>query len=147
MRAEWIHVSIAIGLLLVRPLAAICEETPQAEAVSAGEMHGAGGWRSAEQAAAPAQQWNLDAVRFEDGKVRGRISVANSPVLREGNVEGTITGDRVSGQIVDDVGILLVQFTGVIEGDRFRGTYTDRTGEVGEWEWSGAPPVLGTATR
>ena len=103
---------------------------------------GGGGWKSKAQTTAPAQQWNLDAVRFEDGKVRGRIAVANSPVLGDGNVEGTVSGNTVQGRIVDDAGILLVQFTGVLAGETFRGKYTDRTGEVGEWEWSGAAPPL-----
>jgi hypothetical protein len=120
-RSGWIGGAILVGVIAA---AASAESVPGEEAAVAApvrELHGGGGWKSQAQGTAGPQQWNLDAVRLEDGKVRGRIAVANSPVLGDGNVEGTISGDTVQGRIVDDAGILLVQFTGVLDGDTFRG--------------------------
>lgn len=106
------------------------------------DLHGAGEWKSNDQVVAPAQQWSLDAVRFDDGELRGRISVIDSPVVREGNVEGKVSGESISGRILDDDGNVLAEFKGRLADSVFRGTYRDRTGELGEWEWAGPPPRL-----
>lgn len=104
------------------------------------QVHGGGDWGVAARASSSA--WTLDALRFSNGEVRGRIRVSNSPVIADANLEGKVVGDAVEGQIVDDAGSVLAEFTGKISASGMAGKYKDRTGEVGDWHWEGAVPPL-----
>lgn len=104
------------------------------------QVHGRGHWGLAPRASISG--WTLDALRFSNGEVRGRIRVANSPVIGDANLEGKVVGDAVEGQIVDDSGSVLAQFTGKISASGMAGKYKDRTGEVGDWHWEGTIPPL-----
>lgn len=104
------------------------------------ELHGSGDWAAADRAARATQRWSLDVARSPDGSLRGRISVADSPLLRDGNVEGQLKGNVLTGIIVDDEGKFLAKFFGTVSGAGVRGQYTDASGELGHWEWDGPLP-------
>ena len=109
-------------------------------AVTAREAHVGGSWKPDHKEGRPTQRWNLDVRRGDDNSIRGRVSVADSPLLSAGNVEGKIDGHIVSGTISDDAGNPIATFTGTVTPNGMHGKYTDRTDEVGNWSWDGPPP-------
>ena len=111
-----------------------------APAITAHALHGAGGWKTDAKAVRPTQRWNLDVARGDDNSIRGRVRVADSPLLSAGNVEGQITGRSVSGTISDDDGHQIATFQATITRTGISGTYTDQTGETGQWSWDGPLP-------
>jgi hypothetical protein len=61
--------------------------------------------------------------------------------MYSGTMKGRVEGSSVSGVILDDAGLHVATFTGkAYENGVFRGTYEDRTGEVGTWEWESPLP-------
>jgi hypothetical protein len=53
---------------------------------------------------------------------------------------GQISGQSLTGNVVDDNGKQIVSFSGTITATGISGTYTDRTGETGNWSWDGPVP-------
>ncbi len=101
-------------------------------------VRGDGAWKADGRAAKTTQRWDLSMTRKADGSVSGRITVVDSPLLTNGSIEGRLDGRRLSGVILDEGGNRAASFDGSVGADRImRGTYTDRTGETGEWEWEG----------
>ena len=111
-----------------------------------GAYHGApvarrrGGWKPNAKAALPGQQWHVDALRASDNTLRGRVTLGGSPLAQAGNLVGKISDQQLSGNVVDDTGKQIVSFTGTITASGISGTYTDRTGETGNWSWDGPLP-------
>ena len=100
------------------------------------EARGDGDWKTDGRTQKATQRWDLDLTRAEDGSVSGEITVADSPLLANGSVQGRMDGRRISGVILDEAGDRAASFEGTVGPDQvLRGTYTDRTGETGEWEW------------
>jgi hypothetical protein len=132
------RVSMVFVLLLVLEVAVAGGSS--AQTITAREVHGGGGWKTDGKAQRSAQRWSLDVQRSDDDSIRGRISVADSPLFTDGNVEGKIDGRIVTGTISDDAGNRIATFTGIVTEIGMSGKYTDRTGEVGEWNWDGAVP-------
>jgi hypothetical protein len=133
---------LALGVLALLPvrITHADEAAMSAPAPVTSELHGGGAWQPDGRAALAAQRWSLDVQRASDGSLRGHISVAASPIVSAGNVEGKIDGQSVSGMISDDEGNALVRFEGTLTATGMAGKYTDRTGEVGAWVWDGPPP-------
>ena len=96
-----------------------------------------GDWKTAGKPPQPAAWWALDLHREGENMLRGRVMLNNSPLGSMGNVEGQIDGSQVAGTIKDDDGTLIANFTGTVSELGFQGQYVDRTGETGEWRWSG----------
>jgi hypothetical protein len=109
-------------------------------AITAPQLHGGGGWKPAAKAALPGQQWHVDALRATDNTLRGRVSLGGSPLAAAGNLVGQISGQSLSGNVVDDNGKPIASFTGTVSSTGISGTYTDRTGETGNWSWDGPLP-------
>jgi len=53
-----------------------------------------------------------------------------------------VAGSSVAGLITDDDGNHVARFSGTVIGESMKGTYTDRTGEVGDWNWDGGATRL-----
>lgn len=98
-----------------------------------------GGWGASREeiTRSGAQRWGIDALRYEDGQLRGRIGISGSPLLDSANVEGRLSGRGVVGTLVDDEGRELAEFQGAMTASGASGTYRDRNGESGEWQWEG----------
>jgi hypothetical protein len=131
---------VLLPALALMSVAAVVGEVVTAQVITAREVHSGGGWKTDGKAQRSAQRWNLDVQRSDDDSIRGRISVADSPLFTDGNVEGKIDGRIVTGTISDDQGNQIATFTGIVTENGMSGKYTDRTGEVGEWNWDGAVP-------
>jgi hypothetical protein len=108
--------------------------------ITASQLHGGGGWKTSGKAALAQQQWHVDALRASDNTLRGRVTLGGSPLAQAGNLVGKISGQSLSGNVVDDAGKQIVSFTGTITASGISGTYTDRTGETGNWSWDGPLP-------
>jgi len=83
------------------------------------------------------QRWGVEALRFKDGQLRGRIEISGSKLCDAANIEGEMSGRGVAGTLVDDEGKELATFEGALTRNGAFGTYRDRTGEVGNWVWEG----------
>jgi len=119
-------------LLAVNAAPGAAQQTPAP--TSGSEVHrSAGDWNTSGANPKPAQQWTLNVVRNADNSIRGRISVAGSPIIRDANVEGQISGLTVSGTLSDDAGRQLASFRGTVGPSGASGTYKDYTGEEGRW--------------
>ncbi len=123
----------------ITPTAAVAPSTPAA-AITDTVVQGAGTWNTDGTDPNGVQRWALNVVRNDDNTISGRVSVASSPLLNNGNVQGKIDGPTVSGTIMDDNGNQLATFTGAVTGSGMRGKYTDQTGETGDWEWDAPLP-------
>jgi len=112
------------------------------QAITARQVRGGGGWeRDGRGAARAGQHWDIDVTRADDGRLEGEVTLAGSTLMGRGTLRGTINGRRVNGQIADANGNPVADFVGVVASDGgMRGTYQDRTGEVGRWNWDGPPP-------
>ena len=135
MRKGLLSIALLWTVALARTLAA-----GQEVAAAPAEIHGDGEWKPAGKTQPTAQRWQLDVHRDEHGSLRGRIAVHGSALFSSGNVEGKVDGDTVRGTVRDDEGAEIASFTGKVSGSAMSGTYTDRTGEVGSWEWDGSVP-------
>ena len=127
--------ALAIATLL-GGLAAVSTPAPARERPPA--LRGGGGWESP-HGRAP-QRWEIDVTRRDDGVIEGRVTLYGSPLLRSGALRGAIEGRRVSGSISDDDGNHVATFIGrLLPAGGWRGTYQDRSGEIGRWTWDGLP--------
>ena len=115
----------------------LCKED---EAIRAHRLNGSGRWAAAGNKRGSLQRWSLNVERDDDGKLDGTVVIDNSPLLKSGVVGGSMHGRHLSGTIGDASGAEIAEFRGVIAPDGVRGTYTDRTGETGEWVWDGPLP-------
>lgn len=130
--AAW---AVACGLAALSPPARAAVERPGARA-----LRGAGLWQR-EGGAVTAQRWQIDLTRRSDDAVEGTVTLVGSPMLRTGTLRGTIEGRTVTGRISDPAGNHVADFVGRIAPDgSWRGSYRDRSGEVGRWSWDGAAP-------
>jgi hypothetical protein len=131
---------VVAAVLVSAAVARTCfaQSAPPA-AITASQLHG-GGWKPSARAALATQQWHVDALRATDNTLRGRVSLGGSPLAAAGNLVGQISGQRLSGNVVDDNGKPIASFTGTIAATGITGTYTDRTGETGNWTWDGPVP-------
>lgn len=125
----------AFGLAALSPPAGAVGERPTVTR-PAGMLRGAGGWQRDGRAA---QRWQIDLIHRADDEVEGTVTLTGSPLLHTGTLRGTIEGKRISGRISDPAGNHVADFVGRIGADGvWRGSYHDRTGEVGRWSWNGA---------
>lgn len=122
---------IPTGQPTVRPMPTI-----QAE-----EIHGGGNWADAPDtmASSVGQHWNIDGLRFSSNQVSGRIAISGSDIIDSANVEGQLSGRGVTGKLRDDEGKELAEFGGTLTSTGAFGTYRDRTGREGQWQWDGQP--------
>ena len=70
-------------------------------AITSASLQGNGDWKTDGKAVKPAQQWSINLLHSADNSLRGRISVAGSPLLDGCNVEGKIRGSTVAGTGLD----------------------------------------------
>jgi hypothetical protein len=128
---------LAFGLLALSPPARAVGERPTA-ARPGNALRGAGGWQRDTRGAGPAQRWQIDLTRRDDDAVEGTVTLVGSPLMQTGTLRGAIEGRKVSGRITDPAGNHVADFVGRIAADgTWRGSYQDRTGEVGRWSWNG----------
>ena len=100
-------------------------------------LRGAGGWQQEARGGA-AQRWQIDLTRRGDDAIEGTVTLQGSPLLQTGTLRGTIEGKTVSGRLSDPAGNHVADFVGRITPDgTWRGSYRDRSGEVGRWSWDG----------
>jgi hypothetical protein len=133
-------VSLLVLLLgLAAATANSADDLPTRRSVDEGEVVNAGGeWVTASDGVTrTSQHWNVDALRFKDSQIRGRISVSGSTLFDSANLEGQFSGRGVFGKLVDDEGNELASFEGAVTSAGASGTYRDRNGDVGEWAWEG----------
>lgn len=130
--AIWVF---AFGLAALSPPARAAVERPGARA-----LRGGGVWQR-DGRGDVAQRWQIDLTRQADDAIEGTVTLVGSPMLRTGRLRGTIAGKTVSGRISDAAGNHVADFVGRIAPDgSWRGSYRDRSGEVGRWSWDGAAP-------
>ena len=80
-------------------------------------------------------------MQRRDDAIEATLTLQGSPLMRTGTLNGTIDGKMVSGRISDPAGNHVADFVGRIAPDgSWRGSYRDRSGEVGRWSWDGAMP-------
>lgn len=103
-------------------------------------LRGKGNWKPAGVRRRPLQRWSLDVTRGDNGEVTGSVTVSDSPLLANGRVRGKIAGEQVSGTVVRPDGAEVLRFWGTVKDRKVRGTYSDSTGETGEWVWDGLLP-------
>ena len=89
-------------------------QTTTTSAITSASLQGSGDWKTDGKAVKPAQQWSISLLHSADNSLRGRISVAGSPLLDGGNVEGKIRGSTVSGTVSDDSGNYIAAFRGTV---------------------------------
>jgi hypothetical protein len=132
--SRWLAISVlAVGLATMSPPAWGARRPPAA-------LRGNGAWQR-EARGGPAQQWQIDVTRRADDTIEGTVTLQGSPLLQTGTLRGTIDGTMVSGRLSDPAGNHVADFVGRIAPDgTWRGSYRDRTGEVGRWSWNGSVP-------
>jgi hypothetical protein len=120
----------AFGLAALSPPASGLVQRPAAA------WRGAGGWQRDPRGAA--QRWEIDVTRRADDAIEGAVTLHGSPLMESGTLSGTIEGKTVSGRLRDRAGNHVADFVGRIAPDgSWRGSYRDRSGEVGRWSWDG----------
>ncbi len=84
-------------------------------------------------------RWQLELTKAADGTLSGSATVQGSPLMQTGRVTGRVAGQGVTGTISDEKGRMVATFSGTLDErtGAMRGRYEDRTGEVGDWAWSG----------
>lgn len=101
---------------------------------SAIPLSASGRWSAGIGDVEPGSSWNVAAVRLDNNELRGRVTVLGSPVVRDANLEGRISGRGVVGVLLDDEGRVLVEFDGTMTPGAASGTYRDRSGGSGRWQ-------------
>jgi hypothetical protein len=110
-----------------------------AERPTIARPHG-GGWQRPARGDAE-QHWQIDSLRRQDDALEGSVTLQGSPLMQTGTLRATIDGKTVSGRLADPDGNHVADFVGRIGPDgSWRGSYRDRSGEVGRWSWDGALP-------
>jgi len=98
-----------------------------------------GGWLR--EARGTEQRWQIDSLRRRDDALEGTVTLHGSPLMGTGTLHATIDGKMVTGRLADPDGNHVADFVGRIAPDgSWRGSYRDRSGEVGRWSWDGALP-------
>jgi len=132
-------VGVALCFLSVWPVSAEDGHRAAVEPVT-DVIKADGVWGEVDRGQAPgAQTWSLDALRMGTDQVRGRITVSGSSLVSSANVEGVLSGRGVYGKLLDDAGMELATFEGALTKAGASGTYRDRAGAVGAWQWQGQP--------
>lgn len=127
--AIWV---VAFGVAALSPPAWGLAQRPGAA------LRGAGGWQREARDGAP-QRWQIDVTRRADDVIEGTVTLQGSPLMRTGTLRGTIEDRTVSGRLIDPAGNPVADFIGRIAPDgTWRGSYRDRSGEVGRWSWDGS---------
>ncbi len=108
--------------------------------ITARVIEGGGQWKTEGLAAKSSQRWDLQLTRGDDDTLTGRVTLGDSPLATSANVHGRLVGRTLTGRLIDDEGNYVASFEGTIGIGRMSGSYTDRTGESGTWEWEGPPP-------
>ncbi len=110
------------------------------ERPTAARSRGGGGWQREARGGAE-QRWQIESMQRRDDAIEATLTLQGSPLMRTGTLNGTIDGKVVSGRISDPAGNHVADFVGRIAPDgSWRGSYRDRSGEVGRWSWDGAMP-------
>ena len=108
--------------------------------LKAHDLNGSGSWTPGGKQRRSLQRWSLRVERDDEGGLHGTVVVNDSPLLSSGVVRGALRGQHLSGTIADTSGNRIAEFRGIISAGGVRGTYTDRTGETGDWIWDGPLP-------
>jgi hypothetical protein len=140
---HWIAVVVVVGGCAGLSTPAYAERGGrEPPAIAARELRGGGGWeREGRAGGGAAQRWDIDVSRADDGTLSGAVALDGSALMRRGTLHGRIDGQRLSGRIADVAGNHVADFVGVVGRDGvMRGSYQDRTGEVGRWSWDGPLP-------
>ena len=135
LRFGWLSIAFLVQLAFGSNARAQVVQVER-EALAVGDSVGAGAWKAQGKIENPSQRWSVDVKRTADGSVSGQITVEDSPLLSSGTLVGKVEGQSIAGTINDDNGLQAATFSGRrSDSGTFRGTYEDRTGEVGTWEW------------
>lgn len=95
-----------------------------------------GYWQSEAPARAASRAMSVEIRERVGDQIRGRVTVVGSSLLEQGSIEGTVRGMFVSGVVRDERGEVAARFVGRVNANgTMSGTYTDRTGETGSWQW------------
>jgi hypothetical protein len=134
--------AVALLALSARPAVAEEVEPPSVDPpITARVIEGGGAWKTDGESPKASQRWELDVTRGDDNSLSGQVTLHDSPLLTTGKVQGRILGGRtVTGRVLNEAGEAVVSFQGRIGTEEMSGTYTDSTGETGEWVWEGVPP-------
>lgn len=103
-------------------------------------MLGAGDWQTHGRNKLANQHWNLDLRRGPGNTLEGTVDLTGSPLATRGIVKAKLQGVIVDGTITGEDGELVATIHGYLTKLGCEGTYTDRTGETGKWEWQGQLP-------
>lgn len=96
----------------------------------------AGRWQSDGPVRGAAKGLRVQIDQRSGDTIRGRVLLDGSQLLRNGSVEAQVRGGFVTGIVRDEQGDVAARFVGRVDPDgTMSGTYTDRTGEVGSWQW------------
>jgi hypothetical protein len=124
--------AVAFSLVALSPPAWAVAQRPDVTS-----LRGAGGWQREARGGA-AQRWQIDVTRRIDDAIEGTVTLQGSPLMETGTLRGTIEGKTVWGRLSDPAGNHVADFVGRIAPDgSWRGSYRDRSGEVGRWSWDG----------
>ncbi|HSP96253.1 MAG TPA: hypothetical protein VL049_03260 [Candidatus Dormibacteraeota bacterium] len=125
--------AVAVSLAALSPPAWAVAQRP-----GNASLRGAGGWQREARGGA-AQRWQIDVTRRADDAIEGTVTLQGSPLMQTGTLRGTIDGKMISGRLSDPAGNHVADFVGRIAPDgTWRGSYRDRSGEVGRWSWDGS---------
>lgn len=145
IRTTWfvrpLTLALHLAMIFAAPLPVLAADAVDAEPViRSTEIHGDGDWQTRGVSKSAGRQWHLDLQRGPDDTLTGRVQLQGSPLGSAGTLHARIDGTHLSGTITGDDGQTIAKVQGELTKEGFRGTYTDRTGEVGDWEWQGELP-------
>lgn len=90
------------------------------------------------EAGGGAEQWEITVTRADDTMLEGHVTRVGSTSLKGGLLRGTIAGRRITGNVTDAAGALVVSFVGTFtRSGGIRGSYYDQSGAAGRWSWEG----------
>ncbi len=129
---SWICIALCSGIAF----RSVAQTSGPTDLIADGAAVGEGAWKSSKSS--PVQRWVVDVKRHDDGSLMGTVAIENSPLLSTGTLKGKLDGETLSGTVDDQSGAQALTFTGrMTDTGGCRGTYEDRTGEVGQWQWDG----------
>ena len=97
----------------------------------------AGSWSLGGASPQGVKSWSLNAFRYVDNEVRGRVTLTGIPQVSGANVEARLSGRGVVGKLLDDEGNVLATFEGTVAAGGASGTFQHAGGGTGEWHWDG----------